>query len=159
MSLAQRTATTALLLALACFVSKIAPAQSIDLATARAAFAQAKQLSDKDAGHLWGTPLYGPMIFASPVTREAVANQTDGGGVLHEADGVWTGTLPANVIVANTALWWGGKHWTMVMWPLPSNALPRGRLLAHEMYHRLQDDLHLPANSPQNPQLDTLEGR
>lgn len=99
------------------------------------------------------------MIFASPTTREAVANQPDGGGVLHETDGVWIGTLPANVIIANTAFRWGGKHWTMVMWPVSSNALPRGRLLAHEMYHRLQDGLHLPANSPQNPQLDTLEGR
>jgi hypothetical protein len=45
------------------------------------------------------------------------------------------------------------------MWPLPEHSLPRRRLLAHELYHRLQDDLHLPANGPQNPQLDTLEGR
>ncbi|MGC2656365.1 MAG: hypothetical protein WA324_00200 [Bryobacteraceae bacterium] len=147
------------LLCLVIFAPAILAAQSIDVADAKAAFAQAKQLSDKDAGHLWGIPLYGPMIFASPVTHEAVANQADGSGVLHETDGVWTGTLPANVMIANTAFWWGGKHWTMVMWPLSSSSLPRGRLLAHEMYHRLQDDLRLPAKNPQNPQLDTLDGR
>jgi hypothetical protein len=45
----------------------------------------------------------------------------------------------------------------MVQWPLPEHSLPRRRLLAHELYHRLQDDLDLPGNSPQNPQLDTLE--
>lgn len=136
-----------------------AEGQAIDIPLAKAAFAQAKQLSDKDSGHLWGRTLYGPMIFVSPVTRQAVANQGDDNNILHEHDGIWTGTLPANVIIGNTALWWAGKHWTMVMWPLPSSSLPRGRLLAHEMYHRLQDDLRLPATNSQNPQLDTFNGR
>jgi hypothetical protein len=133
--------------------------QSIDAPRAKAAFAQAKELSDRDGGHLWGIPLYGPLIFVSPVTREAIANQPDGQGLLHEQQGAWIGTLPPDVVIANTATHWAGKHWTMIMWPLPNHSLPRGRLLAHEMFHRLQDDLHLPANNPQNPQLDTLEGR
>lgn len=134
-------------------------AQTIDVAAAREVFAQAKQLSEKDSGRLWGRTLYGPMIFASPETREAVANQPGDDAVLHASDGVWVGKLPGDIIIANTAVSWAGKRWTMVMWPLPSNTLPRARLLAHEMYHRLQDDLHLPASNPQIPQLDTLDGR
>ncbi len=108
---------------------------------------------------MWGRPLYGPIIFVSPESRVAVANEADENGILHEQDGVWVGTLPAEVVPANTAVHWAGKHWTMVQWPLPEHSLPRHRLLAHELYHRLQEDLHLPANGPQNPQLDTLEGR
>src|ERR1700722_20759723 len=136
-----------------------AGAQTIDAGQAKAAFAEAKQLSDKDGGHLWGRPLYGPLLFVPPDSRAAVANEADAQGTLHEQDGVWVGKLPPEFLPANTAFYWAGKHWTMMMWPLPGHWLPRRRLLAHELYHRLQDDLHLPANGPQNPQLDTLEGR
>ena len=136
-----------------------AGAQTIDPAKAKSAFAEAKQLSDKDGGHLWGRPLYGPLLFVDPGSRAAVANEADATGVLHQQAGVWVGTLPPEIIPANTAFYWAGKHWTMVMWPLPEHSLPRRRLLAHEMYHRLQDDLHLPANGPQNPHLDTMDGR
>ena len=151
---------TVLLLALASmpFASRCS-AQTIDPAQARAAFAEAKQLSDADGGRLWGRPLYGPLLFVAPETREAVANEADPAGVLHEDNGLWVGKLPPEFLPANTAFYWGGKHFTMIMWPLPEHSLPRRRLVAHEMYHRLQDDLHLPANSPQNPHLDTLDGR
>jgi hypothetical protein len=148
-----------ILCALSLFVSGLARAQTIDLVQAKAAFAEARQLSDKDAGHLWGRPLYGPLLFVSFSNRAAVGNEADDHGVLHEQEGVWAGILPSDVVPANTAIYWAGKHWTMVEWPLPEHVLSRRRLLAHEMYHRLQDDLHLPPNGAQNPQLDTLEGR
>ncbi|HEX3682369.1 MAG TPA: hypothetical protein VHU83_07485 [Bryobacteraceae bacterium] len=147
--------------ALSCLSAAEGPAaaQTIDPVEARAAFVEAKQLSDKEGGRLWGRPLYGPMLFVSSDSRTLVANEADRNGILHEEDGVWVGTLPPEVVPANTAVHWAGKHWTMVEWPLPEHSLPRRRLLAHELYHRLQDDLHLPGNNPQNPQLDTLEGR
>jgi hypothetical protein len=136
-----------------------APGQSIDPAKAASSFAEAKELSDKDAGHLWGLPLYGPILFVDPSSRDLVANQPDPQGTLHQQGAVWAGKLPPELLPANTALYWQGKHWTMVMWPLPEHALPRRRLIAHELFHRLQDDLHLPQVNTQNPQLDTLEGR
>ena len=50
---------------------------------------------------MWGRPLYGPMIFVDPQTRFAVANQADGNGVLQENRGVFAGTLPNDVVIAN----------------------------------------------------------
>src|SRR5437016_8087310 len=91
-------------------------ATPIPLDRARYAFAEVHIASEEDGGRMWGRPLYGPMIFADPQSRFAVANQADGGGVLMADAGVFTGTLPKDVIIANTAVNWNGVHWTMVMW-------------------------------------------
>jgi hypothetical protein len=137
-----------------------AAAQSpIDLRDAKAAFAEAKRISDKDGGRLWGTPLYGAMIFVDPETRAAVANEPDAKGVLHEDGGLYTGTLPADVIIANAPTEWEGKRWTMLTWPMWGDTLMIHVTFAHEMFHRIQPGLHLMAQDSPNPQLDTLEGR
>jgi hypothetical protein len=141
--------------------STIAAQQSaaIDPVKANSAFTEAQRISEKDAGKLWGKTLYGPMLFAFPQTGEVVANQADANGLLHRQGNVYVGSLPKDVIIANTATEWSGIRWTMVQWPLPQYSLPRERLLAHELFHRLQPDLHLQSANPENPQLDSLEGR
>jgi len=122
-------------------------------------FAHARQVSDADGGRLWGRKLYGPMLFVDQATRTVVANEPDNSGVLEPQGGVYAGMLPDNVTVANTATRWAGKHWTMLLWPLPDDERARANLLAHEMWHRIQDDLGLPANNPGNAHLDTPDGR
>jgi hypothetical protein len=134
-------------------------APSIDVAKASAAFAEAQKISARDGGRLWGKPLYGAMLFVEPGTRATVANEPDASGALHRDGDVYVGTLPKDVVIANTAMEWEGKRWTMVMWPLPENSQPRERLLAHELFHRLQPELGIPYSNPENAQLDTLEGR
>jgi hypothetical protein len=47
----------------------------------------------------------------------------------------------------------------MVMWPLPADTLMSRALLIHELWHRVQNDLGLPATGPANLHLDTQEGR
>ncbi|HKE01252.1 MAG TPA: hypothetical protein VKE69_09600 [Planctomycetota bacterium] len=145
-------------LAAVALVAASAPG-SIDLAAARLRFEEARAISDKDGGALWGRPLYGPMLFVDPATRGCVANQADAEGKLSARESVFAGTLPADVSVANTATRWAGVHWTMVRWPLPEVNVERKRLLAHELFHRIQDGLGLPLASPENPHLDTKEGR
>src|SRR5208283_795581 len=94
-----------------------ASAQSpIDLQLAARYFQEAKWASDDDGGKLWGRRLYGPMLFADPQTRSVVANQGDKDGKLHRERGLWVGTLPKEVGIANTAIDWAGVKWTMVMW-------------------------------------------
>jgi len=139
----------------------IAAAQgtAIDPVQARDAFAEAQHISEKDAGKLWGKPLYGPMLFVVPATREVIANQSDTNGVLHKQGKVYVGYLPKDVIIANTATAWSGIYWTMVQWPLPKYSERREKLLAHELFHRIQPDLHLQAANHDNPQLDSLDGR
>jgi hypothetical protein len=131
----------------------------LEAASATALFAEAKAVSDKDGGALWGVKLYGPMMFVDGDTKQIVANEPDGGGLLHLENGVYVGTLPKDVLPANTAFDWQGKRWTMLQWPVWGDAQARARLLAHEMFHRIQPGLHLLLNDAANPHLDTLEGR
>ena len=132
---------------------------AIDLRLARRCFAEARALSQADNGVLWGKPLYGPMLFVDPASRQVVANQRDGGQTLREQDGVWVGTLPEQLGVANTAFQWDGTRWTMVIWPLPDDRYTRGKLMMHELFHRIQEDLRLPAADADNSHLAGRDGR
>ena len=78
-----------------------------------------------------------------------------------KADGtVFTGYLPKDQNVANTATEWSGVHWTQLLWPLPDEQSKRDTLIAHELFHRVQDQLKLPnVTSGDNAQLDTVDGR
>jgi hypothetical protein len=120
---------------------------SIDAAGARRAFTELEAMCAADGGKLWGRSLCGPAVFADPRTREAVRN-----------DGSTT-TVPDSIGIANTGVDWDGQRWTMVMWPLPQGVISRRALLAHESFHRIQQDLGLPANNPSNAHLDTADGR
>jgi hypothetical protein len=133
---------------------------AIDITQAKAAFAEAKALSDRDGGHLWNKTLYGAMFFVDPDTRAVVANQPDPAGVLHEQEGVYVGTLPKDVIVSNAPTDWENRRWTMLMWPtIPTDTLLRHITFAHEIFHRIQPELGLMAPDSLNLQLDTVEGR
>ena len=131
----------------------------IDLAEARRSFEAAENASDLDGGALWGTGLYGPLFLVDPASRFVVANQADPDGALREEDGVWVGTLPEEINPANAAVDWAGLRWTMVLWPPPTIPHARNRLLLHELFHRIQEDVGLAAENPPNGHLDTREGR
>lgn len=133
--------------------------QKVDFALAEQYFKQAESICAHDNARLWGIRLCGPMLFADPVTRTVVANQSDAEGHLKRNGNVFVGTLPEEVNIANTAVKWAGVKWTMIRWLLPSNERARARLMFHELFHRVQDDLGLPASNPTNNHLDTLEGR
>ena len=151
----------ALLIVIGAIASAAPPAQSpIDIAQAKAAFAEAAAVSNKEGGRLWGKKLYGRLFFVDPETRAVVANEPDPGGVLHGADGVYIGTLPKEIIVSNAPVEWEGKRWTMLMWPtIPSDVIDRRITFAHESFHRIQPALGLMAPDSLNLQLDTPEGR
>src|SRR5713226_7530332 len=132
---------------------------AIDRAMAKQYFAEAKTISDKDNGALWTVPLCGPLLFVDPDTRDAVANQADLEEKLEPVDDVFTGTAPAALGVANTAVAWAGVEWTMVMWPPPQYKSPRMRLMLHECFHRVQKKFGLPPADSMNAHLDSLDGR
>jgi hypothetical protein len=136
-----------------------AQALLIDPSKAGQYFAEAKALSDRDNGALWKVSLCGPLLFVDYDTRYAVANQSDAEGKLKPLDGVFAGTAPEELGVANTATKWAGVEWTMVMWPLPQYKQPRMRLMLHECFHRVQGKIGLQATDAQNGHLDSLGGR
>jgi hypothetical protein len=136
------------------------PSSPIDMVQAKAWLAEAEEVSNKEGGRLWGKKLYGPLFFVDPETRAVVANEPDPEGVLHANDGVYVGTLPKEIIVSNSPTEWQGKRWTMLMWPtIPTNAIDRRIIFAHELFHRIQPGLGLMAQDSPNLQLDTAEGR
>ena len=132
---------------------------AIDTAKARQYFAEAKAVSDRDNGSLWKVQLCGPLLFVDFGTRYAVANQPDAEDKLKPLDGLFVGTAPAELGVANTATKWAGVDWTMVMWPVPQYKQPRMRLMLHECFHRVQAQIGLEGKEAQNGHLDSLEGR
>ncbi len=131
----------------------------IDIATAKSHFAEAATLFEEDGGALWGTSLAGPIIFVDRDTHIAIANQADSQNTLLPVDGVFSGRLLSNVMIANTAIDWNETKWTMLVWPLPENADERRVLLAHEAWHRIQEALGFPMSGAANAHLNSLNGR
>ncbi|WP_324670576.1 hypothetical protein [Hymenobacter sp. GOD-10R] len=130
-----------------------------DQQVAKQAFADLEAASQHDGGKLWGTPLYGPLLLVTADSRRVLANVPDSAGVLHEAEGLYAGELPAAVNVANTAVRWAGRRWSMVALPLPTDRFERINLLAHESFHRLQPQLQLALTEADNAHLDEAPGR
>jgi hypothetical protein len=98
------------------------------------------------------------MMFVDSATRQAVLNQPAQGA---EKDGtVYRLTLPPDIVIANTSFEFQGKHWSMVMWPLPANTGQRDILLMHESYHSIQPALGLQSGGlGKNAELDSRDGR
>ena len=108
---------------------------------------------------LWEVDLYGPLLFVDPNTRQIYANEPDIFGLLKSDRNLYTGILPDDVPIANTALEWGGKRWAMIMLPLPNDKNERLTLIVHESFHREQPALGFIANNPDNPHLAQKDGR
>lgn len=135
-------------------------AQALSPSAAAPVFREAQQLARKDCGALWGKTLEGPMLLVEPQSRAVLANAPDRAARLKADGDLWSGLLPKEVNVANTATEWAGVRWTMLMWPLGADeAKERRVLLMHELYHRIQPALHLLASGPDCGHLDTREGR
>lgn len=133
--------------------------RAIDLSLARSYFDEAAAISDLDGGELWGRLLYGPMLFVDPNTRMVVANEAGRNRALEPEGDLFVGVWPQDMNIADKAVVWSGKRWTLVRWPLPVSRKPRARLLAHEMWHRIQHHIGLSAVSANNGHLDTPNGR
>jgi hypothetical protein len=101
----------------------------------------------RDAGRMWGISICGPTMIVDRQTRAVVSNQYG------------PAMVPKGIGIANTAVDIEGKHWTMVVGPLPEDAFARKMLLAHESFHRVQATLGFPSTGPANAHLDSIEGR
>lgn len=137
-----------------------AAAQSrLDPASATSAFEHARSLCEADQGRAWNVSLCGPMLVADPATRDFIANM-DGADAPLERDGeVFRGHLPDSVPIANTAVRWNGRVWTMLLSPLPKEEPALSILLMHEAWHRVQDQIGLAAVNADQLQLATEAGR
>jgi hypothetical protein len=83
----------------------------------------------------------------------------DSVGSLTRRKKIYTGTFPLNVNIANTSTHWAGRHWAMIMLPLPADRHKRLNIMAHELFHRAQPHLRFSTTNQDNNHLDTQEGR
>jgi len=137
-------------------------AASIDPAQAESIFQQANAICTRDGGSLWRHTLCGPMLLVDPDDRSIVANQADAGGILKPSGTVFIGVLPPSEAISDTTMTWSGTRWCELLWPWPMREDPDMRhvTLAHELFHRIQqDDLHIQKLDGDNSQLDSLDGR
>ena len=111
-------------------------------------------------GKLWNHQLYGSLLFVNKDDRTIIANEKDTKGILTKNGEIFTGILPDEINIANTAFDWNGKRWTMVMLPLPKDYNERLNLLTHELFHRIQPEIGF-ANLYQKScgHLDNIDGR
>ncbi|HEV8600937.1 MAG TPA: hypothetical protein VGQ69_16370 [Gemmatimonadales bacterium] len=135
------------------------PTFSFDSTLARQYLREAAELTARDSGRLWGRSLAGSLLFVHPASRLLLADTPDAAGQLRPFGALYTGRLPESEPVANTGLRWGGRSWAMLIWPLPADSLARAVLVAHELWHRIQDSLGLPARDPPSPHLAGRDGR
>lgn len=127
--------------------------------TAAAALEEAEATCRADGGALWGRSLCGPVLLVDPATRNVWASRADEANHLKRDGKIFTGTLPNEINIANTAINWAGVKWTMIMLPLPKEEAARRTLIAHELWHRVQDEVGFPASGAANSHLDTRDGR
>lgn len=140
--------------------AQAAKGEAIDMVLAQTYFKEAERICRQDHGQLWGLSLCGPMIFFEPKTRMVVANRNDLEGRLARKGEVFAGRLPDEVNPANTAITWAGVRWSMIFWTsLADDKYERDRLMIHESFHRIQDELGLPLSNPSNNHLDSMQGR
>lgn len=91
-----------------------------------------------DNGKFWNHQIYGPLLIVDPETRTFIANENNEAASFKQIRNVYEGILPKDVIIANTALNWDNKRWTMVMSPLPNNDYVATNLIIHELFHGIQ---------------------
>jgi hypothetical protein len=131
----------------------------LDSAEAAAIVRLAREVAESDRGRLWGRSIAGPLLIHDRISGVVFGSEADREGRLTKAGAVFRGRLPASINPANAAVRYDGRSWTMVLWPLPAGIAERRQLLAHELWHRIQDSIGLPLHSPANGHLDREEGR
>jgi len=113
-------------------------------------FEEATKLCERDAGRLWGVSLCGPMVIVDQATGTRATSQPEPPGPVPRLQGFVDGPVM-----------WGGVRW--FSFPLSMLATTtdevRQQNMIHGLFHRIQPELGLMAESGFNEHLDTLEGR
>lgn len=123
-------------------------------------FSDVDSLLTIDNGKFWSKNLYGSLIFVEPKTRVFYSNENNVANSFDTVKSIYKDTLPNDINIANTAINWNNKRWSMVMLPLPTEKNSRNNLVIHELFHRLQPELGFEnLQELDNGHLDTYNGR
>lgn len=104
-------------------------------------FKNIEEICNRDSGNLWGTNLYGPLMFVDRASRKIIANEPDKNGILKIKDGVYTGLYPRESIINTTSVEFGGTLFGMASLPNEENEFRIISRAVHSLYHRFQQTI------------------
>lgn len=117
-------------------------------------------LLSADNGTFWGKSLKGALLFVDPKTRMVYANENTPKQTLEVKRDLFIGQFPKEKNIANTALEWEGKTWSMVMLPLPKEPIRQQALTIHELFHQAQPKIGFGnLKESNNGHMDAYHGR
>jgi len=123
-------------------------------------FMEVDSLLNLDNGEFWRKDIYGPIMFIDPKTRVFYSNENNIAKSFKQINSIYTDSLPTDINIANTAIDWDDKKWSMVMLPLPAEKNSRNNLIIHELFHQIQPIIGFENLQEQNNgHLDTYENR
>lgn len=123
-------------------------------------YADVDSLLTLDNGKFWGKNLYGPIILIEPETRVFYSNENNTTNSFKKVNSIYRDSLPTDVNIANTAIDWDNKRWSMVMLPLPIDKISKNNLVIHELFHLIQPEIGFEnLQELDNGHLDTYNGR
>jgi hypothetical protein len=124
-------------------------------------FKEAKRICDADNGALWGENIYSPMLIIDPKTLDAAANEPDNEGKLKRRGNLYIGKFSEDAIASNSTTSFGGKDWSMIIWPM-NDDMERKRTMIHEMFHHQQPLLGMTSVTEvdyDNSHMDEMDAR
>lgn len=108
--------------------------------TANRYFSEIKQICDRDSGKLWGTNLYGPLMFVDRQSRKIVANRPDSEGLLKYREGIYTGFFPREKLIGNSGTVFGGTIFATAALPAAEDEYRTKTRAIHGLFHCLQEE-------------------
>ncbi len=134
-----------------------ASAPGPELRAVTRAFKELERMCRADAGALWGDSLCAPVLVVDGESRRFIASEAPKQGTYPGPP--FTGDLPSEVTVANTAMEWAGTLWVQLLWPLPEDVTSLRVMLAHEAFHHFQRRRGLATGDRANAHLESARGR
>ncbi len=106
----------------------------VEPTTAARYFAEADALCAREAGRLWGVSLCGPMVIADAASDTLAASEPTPDAA-----------RPQLLGIVNAPVGWEDQRWSAYVWGMipADDPQARGRLLIHELFHRVQSELGL----------------
>ncbi len=126
---------------------------------ASAYFKKVEEICNRDNGKLWGSNLYGPMMFVDRTSRQIIANHPDKDGILKLKDGVYTGLYPREKIINNTIIDFGGTLFGIAPLPPEEDEYRITTRAIHCLFHRLQYQNGIYPAVFNSPDMDEKEAR
>ena len=122
-------------------------------------FKEIESICNRDSGKLWGSNLYGPIMFVERGTRRIEANQPDDEGILKLKDAVYIGTYPKELILTNAPVKFGGTLFAMAPLPPEEDEYRIKTIAIHSLFHRFQEGEGIMPSAFYSNNMDEKEAR